>query len=86
MRNPYFGTPAINGKVDRDLRHVNYNNIQNAHIRSQVTSFQSTQFWYAMPDLTFDNQFYYYKGFREWQNVERYYQSNKAGYVRVLLR
>ncbi|EDN6661293.1 TonB-dependent receptor [Salmonella enterica] len=81
MRNPYFGTPVINGKVDRDLRHVNYNNIQNAHIRSQATSFQSTQSWYATPDLTFDNQFYYYKGFREWQNVERYYQSNKAGYV-----
>ncbi|MGG5964319.1 TonB-dependent receptor [Salmonella enterica] len=81
MRNPYFGTPVINGKVDRDLRHVNYNNIQDAHIRSQATSFQSTQSWYATPDLTFDNQFYYYKGFREWQNVERYYQSNKAVYV-----
>ena len=81
MRNPYFGTPVINGNVDRDLRHVNYNNIQDAHIRSQATSFQSTQSWYATPDLTFDNQFYYYKGFREWQNVERYYPSNKAGYV-----
>ncbi|HEJ0422454.1 TPA: TonB-dependent receptor [Citrobacter koseri] len=81
MRNPYFGTPVINGNVDRDLRHVNYNNIQDAHIRSQATSFQSTQSWYATPDVTFDNQFYYYKGFREWQNVERYYPSNKAGYV-----
>lgn len=81
MRNPYFGTPVINGKVDRDLRHVNYNNIQDAYIRSQATSFQSTQSWYATPDVTFDNQFYYYKGFREWQNVERYYQSNNAGYV-----
>lgn len=81
MRNPYFGTPVINGKVDRDLGHVNYNNLQDAHIRSQATSFQSTQSWYATPDLTFDNQFYYYKGFREWQNVERYYPSQKAGYV-----
>lgn len=81
MRNPYFGTPVINGKVDRDLRHVNYNNLQDAHIRSQATSFQSTQSWYATPDLTFENQFYYYKGFREWQNVERYYPAQKAGNV-----
>jgi iron complex outermembrane receptor protein len=81
MRNPYFGTPVINGKVDRDLRHLNYNNLQDAHIRSQATSFQSAQSWYATPDLTFENQFYYYKGFREWQNVERYYPAQKAGYV-----
>lgn len=81
MRNPYFGTPVINGHVDHDLRHVNYNNIHDAHIRSQATSFQSTQSWYATPELTFDNQFYYYKGFREWRNVERYYQSDNAGYI-----
>ena len=81
MRNPYFGTPIINGKVDKDLRHVNYNNIDDAHIRSQATSIQSTQTWFATPDITFDNQFYYYKGFREWQNVERYYQGPAAGLV-----
>ncbi len=81
MRNPYFGTPTLNGGVDRDLRHVNYNNLQDAHIRSQATSFQSTQSWYATPEITVDNQFYYYKGFREWRNVERYYQAEKAGYA-----
>ncbi|EBG1930997.1 TonB-dependent siderophore receptor, partial [Salmonella enterica] len=81
MRNAYFGTPIIDGRVDKNLRHVNYNNIQDARIRSQATSFQSTQSWYATPELTFDNQFYYYKGFREWQNAERYYQSAKPGYA-----
>lgn len=81
MRNPYYGTPAINGKVDYGLRHINYNNIHDAHIRSQATSFQSTQSWYATSDVTFENQFYYYKGFREWQNVERYYQAKQPSYA-----
>lgn len=75
QHNPYFGTPVIDGIVDKGLRHVNYNNIQDAFIRSQATSIQSTQTWRATEDLTFDNQFYYYKGFREWQNAERYFQS-----------
>ena len=80
--NTYFGTPLINGKVDKDLRHTNYNNLDDAWIRSQATSFQTTQSWFATSELAFENKFYYYKGFREWHNVERYYPSRtQPGYL-----
>lgn len=74
-RNPYFGTPFINGRIDKELRHTNYNNLQDARIRSRATSFQATQSWFATPALSFENKFYYYNGFREWHNTERYYPS-----------
>ena len=73
--NPYYGTPLIDGRVAKRLRHVNYNNLQDAWIRSRATSLQATQTWLATPDLTLENKFYYYKGFREWHNTERYYPS-----------
>lgn len=80
--NPYFGTPLIDGKVDKSLRHTNYNNLEDAWIRSQATSFQATQSWFATPELSFENKFYYYKGFREWHNAERYYPSAaQPGYI-----
>lgn len=80
--NTYFGTPVIDGKVDKDLRHINYNNLDDAWIRSQATSFQATQSWFATSELSFENKFYYYKGFREWHNVERYYPSKtQPGYL-----
>lgn len=71
--NPYYGTPLVDGRVAKRLRHVNYNNLQDARLRSRATSVQATQTWLATPDLTLENKFYYYKGFREWHNAERYY-------------
>ncbi|MBJ3813714.1 TonB-dependent receptor [Shimwellia pseudoproteus] len=73
--NPYFGTPFINGKLATHQRYTNYNNLDKAWIRSRATSFQATQSWFATPQLSVENKFYYYTGFREWHNAERYYPS-----------
>ena len=80
--NPYYGTPLINGRAPKRLRHVNYNNLQDAWIRSRATSVQATQTWLATPALTLENKFYYYKGFREWHNAERYYPAEgQQGFI-----
>ncbi|GAB82970.1 Ferric hydroxamate uptake [Shimwellia blattae] len=81
-RNPYFGTPRLNGKPDRHLRYTNYNNLRDAWIRGHATSFQATQSWFASPQWSLENKFYYYKGLREWHNVERYYPSaTRTGFL-----
>ncbi|TCV96800.1 TonB-dependent siderophore receptor [Biostraticola tofi] len=80
--NPYFGTPLIDGKTKKRLRHTNFNNLEDAWIRSQATSIQATQSWFASSELTFENKLYYYSGFREWHNAERYYPAaSRPGYI-----
>lgn len=80
--NTYYGSPLVNQQMKRELRHINYNNLQDSYIRSQATSVQSGLEWFITPQLSFRNKFYYYKGFREWHDVEDFsYDSARPGYV-----
>lgn len=81
--NPYYGTPLVEGKVARELRDINYNNLTDSRIQSNATSFQASLDWFTTPEIELHNQFYYYSGFREWRNVERFRVSaaTQPGYV-----
>lgn len=80
--NTYYGSPLVNQQMKRELRHINYNNLQDSYIRSRATSVQQGLKWFITPTLNFQNKFYYYKGFREWHDVEDFsYSSARPGYV-----
>lgn len=78
----YYGTPLVDRQLKRELRHINYNNLQDSSIRGRATSLQSALEWFITPQFSFQNTFYYYKGFREWHDVEDFsYSVAKPGYV-----
>lgn len=81
--NPYYGTPLVDGRIARELRDINYNNLTDSRIQSNATSFQASLDWFTTPEIELHNQFYYYSGFREWHNVERFRTSaaTQPGYV-----
>lgn len=81
--NPYYGTPLVEGQIARELRDINYNNLTDSRIQSNSTSFQASMDWFTTPEIELHNQFYYYSGFREWRNVERFRTSaaTQPGYV-----
>jgi iron complex outermembrane recepter protein len=81
--NPYYGTPLVEGNIARELRDINYNNLTDSRIQSNATSFQASLDWFTTPEIELHNQFYYYSGFREWRNVERFRISaaTQPGYV-----
>uniref|UniRef100_A8GBB1 TonB-dependent siderophore receptor n=1 Tax=Serratia proteamaculans (strain 568) TaxID=399741 RepID=A8GBB1_SERP5 len=81
--NPYYGTPLVEGQIARELRDINYNNLTDSRIQSNATSFQASLDWFTTPEIELHNQFYYYSGFREWRNVERFRASaaTQPGYV-----
>ncbi|CAI1516489.1 Outer-membrane receptor for Fe(III)-coprogen, Fe(III)-ferrioxamine B and Fe(III)-rhodotrulic acid [Serratia quinivorans] len=81
--NPYYGTPLVEGQIARELRDINYNNLTDSRIQSNATSFQASLDWFTTPEIELHNQFYYYSGFREWRNVERFRTSaaTQPGYV-----
>ncbi|HIE4389372.1 TonB-dependent receptor [Serratia liquefaciens] len=83
INNPYYGTPLVEGNIARELRDINYNNLTDSRIQSNATSFQASLDWFTTPEIELHNQFYYYSGFREWRNVERFRISaaTQPGYV-----
>ncbi|BEM42071.1 TPA: TonB-dependent receptor [Serratia marcescens] len=70
--NPYYGTPLLDGRIAGELRDINYNNLTDSRIQSNATAFQASLDWFMTPEVEWHNQFYYYSGFREWRNVERF--------------
>lgn len=70
--NPYFGTPLVEGKVQKNLRGINYNNLTDAKIASHATALQAVLDSALAPGLTFNNHTWFYSGYRYWHNVERY--------------
>lgn len=70
--NPYYGTPLIDGKVQEQLRGINYNNLTDAKIASHATALQAVLDSDLAQGIAFNNHTWYYNGYRYWRNVERY--------------
>lgn len=68
----YYGTPLVNGKIDKSLRRVNYNNLTDNVYASDTTWLRANLEWQATPDIEVRNQTYYYDSFRDWRDVDDY--------------
>ncbi len=65
----YYGTPLVNGKIDRSLRRINYNNLSDNVYSSNTTWLRANVEWQATPGIEVRNQTYYYDSFRNWRDV-----------------
>lgn len=55
----YQGTPLVNGKLDRSVRKINYNNLVDGVDSGESLWLRHNIEWYATPDITLKNQLYY---------------------------
>lgn len=67
----YFGTPLINGALDRGLRHRNYN-VEDSDIRYRDAWTQLKAEWAVTDALTLRNTAYHLTSKRHWRDVESY--------------
>lgn len=67
----YWGTPLNNGRIDRSLRHENYN-ASNATIHYEDTRLRARGHWEISDGLTLSNQLHWFSTDRHWKNIERY--------------
>lgn len=67
----YFGTPLIDGSVDRALRHRNFN-VEDSDIRYRDGWTQLKAEWAVSDALTLRNIAYHLTSDRHWRNVEGY--------------
>ncbi|QCI69518.1 TonB-dependent receptor [Phreatobacter stygius] len=67
----YFGTPLVNGQLNRALRFNNYN-VADSAIRFQDNWTQFKAEWTPNADLTIRNTAYRITSDRHWRNVESY--------------
>lgn len=67
----YFGTPSVNGTVDRDQRNVNYN-VGDADISYRDNWTQGRLEWRPNPNARIRSGVQFLKTDRHWRNVENY--------------
>ncbi len=65
----YYGTPLVDGRIERSLRRVNYNNLNDNVYESDTTWLRANVAWQATPDIEVRNQTYLYDSFRNWRDV-----------------
>lgn len=70
--NAYFGTPLSEGRIDKSLRKINYNNLTDNFTKAKTLWVRSDFEWNPASDWEINNKFYYYDAFREWRNVEKF--------------
>lgn len=89
-QNPmnYFGTPLINGHFKDSLRDKNYNvSNDKQHYNDQWTRLTSD--WQISDNVSSNNELYYLKAQRRWQNAENYnfdrdtQQLSRSGYFGI---
>lgn len=68
----YYGTPLVNGNIDRSLRRINYNNLNDNVYASNTTWLRANIEWQASPDFEVRNQTYYYDSYRNWRDVSEF--------------
>lgn len=67
----YFGTPLINGKIDRALRFNNYNALDSGvHYQDNWSQFKID--WDVADSVKVNNTLYYLTSLRHWRDIERY--------------
>jgi iron complex outermembrane receptor protein len=84
VKDFYYGTPLVNGKIDRSLRDINYNNLTDNVYESDTTWLRANLEWHATPDIEVRNQMYYYDSFRNWRDVNDF--KYNAGAVPTVTR
>lgn len=84
----YFGTPLINGRFKESLRDKNYNvSNDKQHYNDQWTRLTSD--WQISDNVSSNNELYYLKAQRRWQNAENYnfdrdtQQLSRSGYFGI---
>lgn len=65
----YYGTPLVNGRIDRSLRRVNYNNLTDNVYESDTTWLRANLEWQVAPDVVVRNHTYHYDSYRNWRDV-----------------
>ena len=70
VQDYYYGTPLVNGKIERSLRRINYNNLTDNVYASDTTWLRAQLEWQAAPDLLVRSQTYSYDSFRNWRDVD----------------
>lgn len=70
--NPYYGTPLIDGKLSKELRKENYNNLEDGINTSENLWIKQGMEWYPTSNIEVKNQFYHYDSFREWKDIEHF--------------
>ncbi|BAI71119.1 iron complex outermembrane recepter protein [Azospirillum sp. B510] len=77
----YFGTPLIAGRLDRALRHRNFN-VADSDIRYRDNWNQLKAEWALSDALTLRNTAYQLTSHRHWRDVENYAWTAAGGQVR----
>lgn len=77
----YFGTPLVNGSLDRSLRKKNYN-VGDAEISYRDRWTRLAAEWTPNERVTVRNQLYYLTSDRHWRNAETYTYLPATGQVR----
>jgi iron complex outermembrane receptor protein len=68
----YWGTPLVNKQIDKSLRDVNYNNLDDNIFKSDTTWLRGNLAWQPSAAWELKNTVYSYDSFRDWRNVENY--------------
>lgn len=67
----YFGTPLVDGRIDKSLRDENYN-VQDSIIRYEDKRLRGRVQWQITPNVVVSDELYVLKADRHWRNVEEY--------------
>ena len=70
VKDLYYGTPLVDGRLSKSLRRVNYNNLTDNKYKSDTTWLRANLEWQVTPDVDVRNQAYYYDAFRDWRDVD----------------
>lgn len=76
----YFGTPLIDGKLNPDNRHRNYN-VADATMWSKDNRLSLTLDWSLSDAVTVSNVAYYLTSKRKWRNLEIYGYDDVTGLI-----
>ncbi|WP_312516929.1 TonB-dependent siderophore receptor [Massilia sp.] len=76
----YFGTPLVDGRLARHLRDENYN-AGDAVLRFVDDKAVARLNWQVSPALEISNELAYFKGRRDWRNIESYAFDTAANVV-----
>lgn len=76
----YFGTPLVDGQVDRRVRYRNYN-VEDSLVRYKDRFTQLKAEWTPSDSVTLTSSTYYLTSNRDWRNVESYLYDADTGDV-----
>jgi iron complex outermembrane receptor protein len=72
IKNPYWGTPFVNGQLAGFLRNINYNNLTDARLGSDSDWLRANLVWTPTKEWEIRNIAYRYNAYRYWHNVESF--------------